>query len=71
MQNNKVEPAPLPNGGKGGFLAMANTRRTALQKLELEAMKKTHEVAIAKLQQKHKSESQQARTLPTAGKAKR
>lgn len=60
----------MPNGGKGGYLAMANNRLTTRQKLELEALKKSHEVAIAKLQEKHSSETQKARTLPASRKAK-
>jgi len=48
----KIEPAPLtyPNGG--GLKNMANTAPVS-QKLEVEALKKKHEVELAKLQEKH------------------
>jgi hypothetical protein len=50
--STKLEPAKLafPNGG--GLKAMAN-KTPASQKLEMEALKKKHEVDIAKLQEKH------------------
>ena len=54
MRITKLKPAPLkyPNGG--GLNTMAN-KAPASQKLEVEALKKKHEVEIAKLQEKHAS----------------
>lgn len=47
----KIKPAPLayPNGG--GLKTMSTTPKS--QKLEVEALKKKHEVELAKLQEKH------------------
>lgn len=49
----KLEPAPLkyPNGG--GIKAMTGRTAPKSQKLEIEALKKKHEVELAKLQEKH------------------
>jgi hypothetical protein len=51
----KLEPAPLkyPNGG--GIKAMTSRQAPKSQKLEIEALKKKHEVELAKLQEKHSS----------------
>jgi len=48
----KIAPAPLtyPNGG--GLRTMAN-KAPESQRLEVEALKKKHEVELAKLQEKH------------------
>lgn len=56
MAVTKLKPAPLtyPNGG--GLAAMA-TKPRASQKLEVEALKKKHEVELAKLQEKHSKEN--------------
>lgn len=47
----KIKPAPLayPNGG--GLKNMSTTPKS--QKLEVEALKKKHEVELAKLAEKH------------------
>lgn len=64
----KLTPAPLafPNGG--GLKTMA-TKAPASQKLEVEALKKKHEVEIAKLQEKHaKANSTKSNSKKRLGK---
>ena len=48
----KIKPAPLayPNGGG---LKIMGSQAPKSQKLEVEALKKKHEVELAKLQEKH------------------
>ena len=49
---DKIQPAPLPNGGRGGFLkAMGNPSNA--QKLEMEALLAKHKAEIARLSEKH------------------
>lgn len=67
--SNKLEPAPLPNGGKGGLLKMATAKRTNLQTLEREAVLKRHELELAKLDEKHSSENAKATTVTPRKKA--
>jgi hypothetical protein len=62
----KLKPAPLayPNGG--GLKSMAN-KAPASQKLEVEALKKKHEVELAKLQEKHAKVNQPKPTVKKNG----
>jgi hypothetical protein len=48
----KVAPAPLAYPDGGGLKNMA-TKAPKSQSLEVEALKKKHEVELAKLQEKH------------------
>lgn len=61
--SSKVEPAPLkyPNGG--GLKAMATNKAPASQRLEVEALKKKHEVELAKLQEKHAKSNKPQRSV--------
>ena len=45
------EHLPFPNGG--GLKAAMTSKTPKSQKLEVEALKKKHEVELAKLQEKH------------------
>ena len=49
----KLAPAPLAYPDGGGLKNMATKKAPKSQELEMEALKKKHEVDIAKLQEKH------------------
>ncbi|CAB4123829.1 hypothetical protein UFOVP45_35 [uncultured Caudovirales phage] len=57
MAVTKIEPQPLPNNGKGGFINKMATKNTALHKAEWEALEAKHEVERQKLKEKQKSAS--------------
>ena len=62
---SKIKPAPVPFPNGGGIKAMSgsNSKR---QTLEREALAKQHEVAMAKLAEKHAKEN-----TPKSGKVKK
>jgi len=53
----KIEPAPLPNGGKGGFLGTVGNENAKVQQAEREALKAKHKVDIEKLVLKHRKQN--------------
>ena len=59
-QQTKVEPAPLPNGGKGGFLRMAGNKFAKVHDAEWKALEAKHEVDKEKLRQKQQQQRQPA-----------
>jgi hypothetical protein len=60
----KIEPAPLPNGGKGGLLGMAGNKFAKVHEAERKALDAKHEVDRIKLAQKH--QEQRASAIQTA-----
>lgn len=59
----KLEPAPLPNGGKGGFLKMAGNKNAKVHDAEWKALEAKHEVDREKLKVKH-AEQRKTATKP-------
>jgi len=62
----KLKPASVPYPNGGGLAAM-NKRQSTAQKLEVEAMQKTHEAELARLKEKHATENKPA--MPAVKKA--
>lgn len=64
----KIEPAPLPNGGKGGFLTMAGNKFAKVHDAEWKALEAKHEVDREKLRQKHQQQRSTATPRPSGKK---
>lgn len=62
MIQTKIEPAPLPNGGMGGFLRMAGNKNAAVHDAEWKALEAKHEVERQKLKQKHSQQKAKPKT---------
>lgn len=64
----KIEPAPLPNGGKGGYLSMgSNDGSKGLSKkhdAEMNALNADFEAKKAKLEHKHEQERMSKKAQP-------
>lgn len=56
----KIEPAPLPNGGNGGFLRMAGNKFGKIHEAEKKALEAKHAVDWEKLSQKHQEQKAKA-----------
>lgn len=52
----KIEPAPLPNGGKGGLMKMAGNKHAKVHDAEWKALEAKHEVDREKLRQKQQEQ---------------
>ena len=53
----KLDPAPLPNGVKGGFLKMAGNKHAKVHEAEWKALEAKHEVDREKLKEKHRTQN--------------
>jgi hypothetical protein len=49
----KISPAPLPNGGQGGFLKLMGKKSSAVHDAEWKALEAKHEVERQKLKERH------------------
>lgn len=65
---DKIQPAPLPNGVKGGFLKAMTTNNSPTHKLEMEALLAKHKAEIARLSEKHQKASKPTVRKPNNGK---
>lgn len=49
----RLAPAPLLNGGQGGFLKLMGKKQSAVHDAEWKALEAKHEVERQKLKEKH------------------
>jgi hypothetical protein len=65
IDRTKLKVPPLPNGGKGGFLAKMGSQNNGINALELEHLTAKHALEMAQLKEKQTARKAKP-ALPTA-----